>query len=133
MTLRADFTKVENFEEVCYTTFENKTYQHPVTQSLIYTLAGIGMCEITDKNWQKVFLRTRMWEEGIYGGKGGSIYPPVSEDPEQTPRMISPEDVKRHIGLTVNVIPVSDAAFRKNLVNLIEARIQRENKDALDG
>lgn len=99
MPLTYDLTKVQNFEDVCFVgpvikgTTERKW--NPVTESLIFATLEVGIGEITNDNWQEFYRRLRISEK-----VSGPYLINVAET-DQT-RLITPKEVKQHIGLKTN-------------------------------
>lgn len=70
----------------------------------------IGLPEVTERNWRKVYARAVQ----VQGAQGPGVMG------------VTPELVRRHIGQGLGPFQLSDAAFRKQLAELFEGRIARE-------
>jgi len=72
----------------------------PKTQALIFGSATIGMRAITEKNWQKFYQRLFL----VSRIRGLEL-------------PVSPQDVRSHIGLSTNASAMTDAQFRRALLD----------------
>jgi hypothetical protein len=99
---------------------EGKDYVWPddklstITEALIWSTMGVGIGRITEDNWQTFATRLRAYETAL----GSLRYdcPPIEV-----------RHVKRHIGLATNVSSLTEAKFRKQLID----RVMREAQDAV--
>jgi len=142
MPLVSNYNDIENYQTLCYQTAtqsdldegetleklvsqfnffrpgwgwtddskESITRLHPITAELVFGSMNIGLASITAKNAKEVFLRHRML--AVVGGA------PL-RDGEGNEIFITREDVKAHIGLTINVAEISKAKFHGNLIRTI--------------
>ena len=116
MSLDWDLSAIPNHKELWMEAGKNEKGEQkyklkPTTETLIWMCMGIDIGEITQKNWEEWFLRTRVWEMAM-----GALR---SAGKDQ--HFITPEEVKAHIGLKTNVFPKSTAAaFAKKLVRMLE-------------
>jgi hypothetical protein len=110
MMLTADYTKIENYEEVVYRTDDNgDTQLSHLTHALVMVSMAIGQGELTKKTLDTWYERIRMYE--IVNGPffvGG-----------QTTR----EMLETHIGLKVNVAPTSNAKFKSQIFRVLRERV----------
>jgi hypothetical protein len=112
MSLNFNFTDIENFEEVCYLRFPEVPLTeeriNPVTETLIYysMFTDIGW-QITSKNVDEFFKRIKLHE---------ALFGPILGGPEG-PRPITREQVDAHVGLRVNVAPVTRGRWQKRMVD----------------
>lgn len=94
---------------------ENST----LTEAMIFLTMHIGWGEITEQNAAQWYARVHVWEQTY----GTMLRVRDEDDPDHmSPRPITPEDVRKFIGLTTNVFghsgakQESDAAFNKRLM-----------------
>ena len=77
---------------------------NPVTNMLIFACGlTIGIHEITEHNFLKVYNRISIWEKVFGSFIVTSIQESESNKKTSTPRPFTLQDIKDHIGLTVNV------------------------------
>ena len=77
---------------------------NPVTNMLIFACGlTIGIDEITENNFLKVYNRISIWEKVFGSFIVSSVQESGSNKKTTTPRPFTLEDIKDHIGLTVNV------------------------------
>lgn len=109
MSLNWDISKVENHDELFVEGTEGERVLDGVTNAFIWMALATGL----GKNWSldeafapEFYARIKLLEKlnGPLLRKDGESY------------FITPEDVRRRIGLGTNVSPVTRAAFIKNLV-----------------
>lgn len=83
---------------------------HPITHALIMGSMVIGIGHITEKNYKKVARRYAQYQ--MLGALLGSqVMPKI---------YITEEDVRKHIGLKMNVADITDAAWHKHLITMID-------------
>jgi len=107
MSVRWDISKIENHDEL-WVERDGSKYLDALTESFVWASLAIGL----GKGWSldeeyapEFFARLKVYE---------ALNGPLTIGPEAKPVTI--EDVRRRIGLHVNVSPVSRAAFIKNVV-----------------
>ncbi|MFF4699887.1 hypothetical protein [Streptomyces chattanoogensis] len=83
---------------------------YPLTH--IVWVRWIGLREVSEENWRKVYTRAVQVQTAL--GPGAME--------------ITPELVRRHIGQPLGAYQLSDAAFRKQLSELFGKRLARELK-----
>lgn len=92
MALSFDLTEIENHKQVCYDDTGTMT---PVTELLIFTTMHVGMGKITTDTAAEFYARMivahKLYDIGIV-------------TPDGT-KMLEPEHVQQHIGLSTNVSP----------------------------
>jgi hypothetical protein len=106
MSLNFSFKKVHNYEEVTSNP-ANPDEWHPVADALVWLSLICGYGEITAKNVDKVIARIMAYQSvtGAYlSAKGGAVKV-----------YITPEDVRRFIGLSTNASVFTDAQWRRML------------------
>lgn len=111
MALKWDVTKIENHEEV--TTVQDadgNDIWNPVTETLVWLamFTDIGW-EITEENAPEFYARIYVYERL----NGALLRSRDEETGKVSDRPITPEDVRSHIGLSVNVSAVSRSKFLK--------------------
>lgn len=114
MALHWNIGDIENWEEVCQYVDnpeapedEQVTKLKPFTNALIWATMGIGMREITEKNYKEFYSRLR-YSDALDGNKTLAW---DFEKREQ--RDYTLEDVKRHIGLSTNASNLTRNQFIK--------------------
>lgn len=126
MPLIAQYTKIKNFEEVCFhRSFDpDNPQQHhlePATSTLVFLSMVVGLDEITEENCAEWLLRFRIYEDLF----GAQTEVPLAKGGRRR-RRITLTDIRRHIGLTVNVNPVSRAKWRAHIAKLIFREQERQ-------
>lgn len=109
MGLNFSFKKVHDFEAVT-TDPANPDRWHPVADALVWLSLICGYREITLKNVDKVIARIMAYQSvtGAYlSANGGAIKV-----------YITPEDVRRFIGLSTNASVMTDAQWAKHLARI---------------
>ena len=93
----------------------------PMTEAVILSMMGIGMREITEKNFPEVCARF-----AIYQQLTGLLRRVNDRDEE-----LLPHHLVRYIGLSTNVSTITRAKFLKNLTTHVERQAFRAAKDLL--
>lgn len=114
MSLDFDLSGIKDYETKCHYKFNNNGTEvsriNPVTEALIFATMFCGIGRIEEANAEKFHERLNAWEKCvgsvIFRGDGYKGHP-----------YITLEEVQYHIGLRTNVSTLSDAQFRKDLVN----------------
>lgn len=120
MALVADYTKIRGFESLCYKKVDEGHTLNPITKTLVFTTMTIFMDSITEKNWEQFYERIAAWEKA---------FGPLTEIRDRRfktrwrGQYITPEDIRDHIGLSVNVMPKSDAHFYRHLVKVLRREV----------
>jgi hypothetical protein len=91
-----------------------KAQWHPVTNAIVWRMMTVGMASITEDNFEKVYLRIRMYEhltktEMAFERDGKEISVPVTR-----------QDIINHIGLTTNVSTLTDTAWAKKFYSMAQ-------------
>lgn len=128
MSLDWNLSKIENYKEVCFSTNENgEDILNPRTEALIWLTMAVDIGKITEENAIEFYARVSLWE---------NMFTPMLssfEDHKKVYHKITPEDVKKHIGLSTNVSKISDAAWRKrmfdNFVREARSEFKRKTKE----
>lgn len=123
MSLDFDISKVEWEEK--WIERDGKEVMNPLTHTIIFTTMYVDMGEITEGNWQEFYTRVHAWE--LVVGAGASKRATKGDD-EWEPYFITPEDVRRHIGLHTNVTKTSLASFKTKLWKIMEDKAKAEMK-----
>ena len=90
----------------------------PVTNALIWGTMSIGMNSISEVDWKEFYTRCHIIE-AIHGNwlvKDGK------------PRLITPQDVYDHIGLSTNASNMTNAKFKAS----IDERFRQQAKDMIE-
>ena len=78
----------------------------------------IGVGRISARNWRDFGRRVMVWEQ-CFGALLNS---------NGNPRPLPPADIERRIGLSMNVVDISGAAFRAKLVERMNEEADRKIK-----
>lgn len=112
MSLNFDVSAIKNHEVV--TTHPDDPHRwHPTTDALVMMAMVIEMGKITEANWRTYWARVHAYESlfGSYKRKyADDSHTTIVDEP------ITPDDVKAHIGLRMNVSEATDAQFSKKLL-----------------
>lgn len=86
----------------------------------IMKMEQIGMCKITEDNWQEFWYRCNLLFE-IRGVGGVTANPPVEEGKEVEHRSITKDEVKKLIGLRVTgVDQINRQEFHQYIYGILE-------------
>lgn len=109
MGLNFSFKKVANYEEVT-TDPADETRWHPVADALVWLSMICGYREINAKNVDKVITRIMTYQAvaGAY----------LSANAGAIKVYITPEDVRRFIGLATNASTMTDAQWAKHIARI---------------
>lgn len=125
MSLSWNVENVKDYESTCFYTddecAEGERKLNPVTNALIWHTLSIGIGEFTEKNATKIYARIAVVEK---------LDGPSLRNADG-PRPITPEDVQAHIGMWTNVSTITDAQFKKRVVDDVLNRNEREYKRAI--
>ena len=116
MSLDWNVEKVENYEEILAED-ERRT-----TKSLIWATMAIGMNKIDETTWPDFYMRVNIWESafGAFTIKGN----PATRGFD--PVYVTPEQVKRRIGLYTNASRLSRTKFRDKVFAQLERNAEGE-------
>lgn len=120
---RWNIEKVKDYETACWTEKDEHGESHlqEATKALVNGTWFIGISGITEKNYEKVYMR---YEMARFASE------PVAQvfDPKKghlVARKITLEEVKAHIGLWTNATRLTDAQYKKRLIEHISDRAER--------
>jgi hypothetical protein len=99
------------------------TIMASATHALIFLTMSVGMGAITEKNWTEFYARVRA-EEKLHGARRSQKL--VEGKWVDCP--ITAQDVKDHIGLSTNASRMTEAQWRKSL---LERFVRDAKQDAL--
>jgi hypothetical protein len=103
MSLTYDLTKIKDWGTLCYTKDDNgNDILNPVTHAMIFIMLETGVREITEKNAEELAWRIRLARSISENG--------TTRDPNL-------DQIKQHIGMRVNVTPLTLAKYMSNLRN----------------
>ena len=133
MALNWDVSKIKDFEEVCFLYHEDdgRRKVKGVTNALIWHTMLVGMGQITEKNYEKFFVRSQM------AVRATRNYPvsAITEDGGYEHRGFTLAEIRAHIGLSTNASTDTKAKFKKRVVAWLEGdaelelRRQKERKE----
>ena len=107
MALNWDLQDVENHEDLWIPNPQDgrpdNTTLNSRTQALIWATISIGMGIINEDTWKDFYARCKLL------GIGSHVYDKVKD--KHIWRVITPKDIKRHMGLNTNVIRMTDREF----------------------
>lgn len=113
MSLDWNISKIENLDEVCFIPApegEEGQRLNPVTEALIWSTLAIDIGRLTEKNVDefayRLFFYERLMDPFLFN--------------QNTPRYITYEEVKNHVGLVTNVMDLSRAKWMKHMTSAIE-------------
>lgn len=106
MPLRLNVEKVKDVETVCFTGEGENRRLHPITESLRDLGRNAGYSRITEANAAEVYRRVAILDE-LFGA------PACHGD--GSPWSVTEEDVRRHIGLTVNWSEKTKTQFNREV------------------
>ena len=112
MSLRWDVGKIADWKTVTTspsTRGKEEQKWHPITEAIVMSSMVCGYGQITEANYKKVAKRLAQYQM-LNALIGSQDMPEI---------YITEEDVKRHIGLTVNVTPTTETAWHKHLIDMI--------------
>jgi hypothetical protein len=133
MSLNWSVKDIEDSDNLCWITRERLpsegdgdeiTVMNPVTEALIWLSISVKLYGITEKNAPEWYARIHFCE--VFDAGGSAFLKAVDQETGETkPRPITPEDVRQHIGLKVNVGNETRAkflaGFRQHLDNFEHA------------
>jgi len=122
MPLNWSVANVKDWQTVCCEVREDgESYWRSNTESLIFALMGIGIGQITEKNYEKV--AERLYTERVIGTTNFStdvnLYAVV----------------KAHIGMHTNIAPITDAKYKGVVYREIKSRaleLMKEGQQQLE-
>jgi len=114
MALHWDVSKVENYQHITTKPWTRGTEDpewHGVTNAIIMLSMVCGYGRVTEENYKKVAKRIAAYQLVCGAYMGSREWPQI---------YVTEEDVKMHIGLSVNVTPITDAAWMKKLARMVD-------------
>lgn len=130
MSLNWDLTGIKNHEEVCFVGEGDERRLHGVTHTLIMCTLGVGIGEITNKNWREFYRRIHVQE--LVWGPFTQMRIRSEDGEEQTwSRFITAKDIFKHIGLKTNAHfkQTDGRKFLKSLLKAIPVYLDEEFED----
>ena len=125
MSLNWSIEEVEDFEEKCFIHNEDGTRRlSEVTNALVWSTIGVGIGEITEKNWREYAYRLDLYQTLF-----GPLLTQVDDDGKAKPRPLTPLEVRDHIGLHTNV---SIETFHRWLRRMVDDNHRRDFEQMLD-
>ena len=123
MALHWDVSRVKDYKHVTTKPWtrgtENEEW-HNVTNAIVMLSMVCGYREVSEKNYKTVAKRIASYQFVCGAYMGSQDWPQI---------YVTEEDVRMHIGLCMNVTPISDAAWQKKLAGMVE----EYSKTILDG
>ena len=113
MSLSWDITGIEEHESLWMYNMEGENILSPLTEVMIHLTTGVGLSEITQKNY-KTFYRRAKELEVAYGMRG------FLTEPENQTRMPFLDEVHRHIGLKTNAEVMTPRKWNGHLKRQVE-------------
>ena len=113
MSLTWDITEIENPESLWTYNMKGENILSPLTEVMIHLTMGVGLSEITQKNY-KTFYRRAKELEVAYGMRG------FLREPENQTRMPFLDEVQRHIGLKTNAEVMTPRKWNGHLKRQVE-------------
>ena len=105
MALTYDFTKVEDFDAL-----REDDNERVINDMIVWATVFVDMGEITKDNYLEFAKRVHMWEKanGALSYRDGESY------------YLTPEDVRKRIGLRTNVSKKTPAQYRTKIGKALE-------------
>lgn len=113
MSLNWNLSKIKNSDDLCWTGDasmpDDERRTHHITDGLIWACMGVGLGQITAKNYPEFFARCQL-QTALNG-------PPFwqTENGVRTPRDFTLAEIKAHIGLSTNISDESTAKWTKRI------------------
>ena len=108
MPLTWDVEAVEDWQDI--TQNDNEWAK---TEAIIFTLIVTGTPDITEENWEEVFIRINMWERAsgtmMLDGDGNNLY-------------MKPEWIRRRVGLKTNASTLTKREFKERVAKALRDR-----------
>lgn len=126
MALTYDFTKIKNHEEICtrklvegdegFNPKEDLYRTQPLAEALVWMTIFIGMREITEKNWEQFYWRTRLLEVTTGAYRQTGTYDDDGKIIHREEQFFTIDEIKSMIGLRTNASEMTKAEFYKNKI-----------------
>lgn len=124
MSLNWNVSNVKDHATKCFVMQEvdgkQERHVNPITYAIIWLSIPIGFREITEKNAKSLFRRIYAYER-TFGSMNNKW---VDEKP--VPVYVDYEQVREHIGLTTNGSNLTEAEFKKQLLDRLLREKYRE-------
>ena len=128
MSLDANYSNIEDYEDVCYVDsvipasqggdgIKTEKSLSGITQTIVFLGIVVGIREITEDNWFDYWARMSAYD----GITGGSITCWGEDNNGPKYRSVAKEEVKQHIGLSTNVSEYTDSEFGEALGRVIKS------------
>ena len=92
-----------------------------ITEVVILATMGVDIGEITEKNWVEFYARMKFLE---------TLNGPWLRDGDDKPYLLTPQMVKRRIGLKANVVDLTRAKWLRGVSKVIGFRLDSYAFDA---
>ena len=117
--LRYNMTKVKDFGTACYAKDkEGNDRINPVTQALVLLMTVIYIDKITEENVSEFAWRVRLSHSLVENSKG------ILQDDDGIFRDPTLEEIRMHVGMTVNVMPLTLAKYMSSLRSAWKCTLQ---------
>lgn len=113
MALEWDITQIDDVDSLWTYNMDGENILSPLTEVLIHLTMGVGLAEITQKNY-KTFYRRLKELEVAYGMRG------FLTEPDNQTRMPFLDEVQRHIGLKTNAEVMTPRKWNGHLKRQVE-------------
>ena len=113
MALEWDITQIDDADSLWTYNMDGENILSPLTEVMIHLTTGVGMSEITEKNY-KTFFRRGKELEVVYGMRG------FLTEPENQTRMPFLDEVHRHVGLKTNAEVLTNRKWSGHLRRQVE-------------
>ena len=113
MALEWDITQIDDVDSLWMYNMDGENILSPLTEVMIHLTTGVGLSEITQKNY-KTFYRRAKELEVAYGMRG------FLTEPENQTRMPFLDEVQRHIGLKTNAEVMTPRKWNGHLKRQVE-------------
>ena len=118
MALHWELSKIHDYEEVCFIEAteddpsngveKGDRLLNPLTNTLIWASISVELGGITEANADQWYARLRVVQK---------LFGTLMIHGDGTPHEITADEVRAHIGLSVNVSPVTDMKWRTKQMN----------------
>tara|TARA_B100001059_G_C17482567_1_gene402392 strand:+ start:237 stop:629 length:393 start_codon:yes stop_codon:yes gene_type:complete len=126
MALTYDFTKIDNYEEICtrklvegdegFNPNKDLYRTQPLAEALVWMSLFVGMREITEKNWEQFYWRTRLLEVTTGAYRQTGTYDDDGKIIHREEQFFTKDEIKSMIGLSTNASEMTKAEFYKNKI-----------------
>ena len=126
MALTYDFTNIENYQEKCtykikkedadYDPNQDLYKNTDLAESLIWMCLFIGMNQITEKNYEQFYNRTRILEATTGAYRNYGKYDENGKRIGVEAKYFTKDEIKSMIGLRTNATKLTKAEFYKSKI-----------------